>query len=62
MQNNEPNERASREQDLARLERPVERGTLFTHTIVSQNADRIHEVEFLRAYRRPDRERDPYAR
>jgi Fe-S-cluster containining protein len=45
MQDNEPNESAGREQDLARLERQVERGSLFTHTVVSQNADRIHEAE-----------------
>jgi len=44
-QDSEPNERAGREQDLARLERQVERGSLFTHTVVSQNADRIHEAE-----------------
>ena len=44
-QDSEPNERAGREQDLARLERQVERGSLLTHTVVSQNADRIHEAE-----------------
>ena len=44
-QDNLRNERTNREQDLARLERQIERGNLFTHTIVSQNADRIHEAE-----------------
>lgn len=30
---------------LTRLERQVERGSLFTHTALSNNAERIHEVE-----------------
>jgi Fe-S-cluster containining protein len=38
-------ERESNGQDLAKLERQVERGNLFVHTIVSRNADRIHETE-----------------
>ncbi len=44
-QDNIRNEKTSMEQDLARLDRQIERGSLFTHTIVSQNADRIHEAE-----------------
>lgn len=38
-------EPAHTEQGLARLERQMERGSLFTHTAVSQNADRIQEAE-----------------
>jgi hypothetical protein len=41
---NPQKEETSREQDLARLERQIERGSLFTHTIVSRHADRIHET------------------
>lgn len=44
-QDNLQNEKTIKEQDLARVERQIERGNLFTHTIVSQNADRIHETE-----------------
>lgn len=33
------------EQALAQLERQLERGGLFTHTIASRNADEIHEAE-----------------
>lgn len=44
-QDNLQNEKTSKEQDLARLERQIERGSLFTHTIVSRNANRIHETE-----------------
>jgi Fe-S-cluster containining protein len=40
-----PHDEVSGERDLAQLERQIERGSLFTHTIVSQNADRIHEAE-----------------
>lgn len=32
-------------ESFAQLERQVERGNLFTHTVVSRNADRIHESE-----------------
>ncbi len=39
------NEETSEEQALAQLERQVERGSLFTHTIVSRNSDQIHEAE-----------------
>jgi Fe-S-cluster containining protein len=42
---NMQNEKTSEEQALAQLERQVERGSLFTHTIVSRNADQIHEAE-----------------
>jgi Fe-S-cluster containining protein len=38
-------EGATQEQALAQLERQIERGGLFTHTIVSRNADRIEEAE-----------------
>jgi Fe-S-cluster containining protein len=38
-------EKTSEEQALVQLERQIERGSLFTHTIVSQNADRTHQVE-----------------
>lgn len=34
-----------RGQDLTTLERQVERGSLFTHTVVSRNSDQIHEIE-----------------
>ena len=44
-QDNRQKERASREQDMTQLERQIERGSLFTHTIVSQNADRVNEAE-----------------
>lgn len=44
-QDNPTIEEMSKEQGLAQLERQVERGGLFTHTIVSRNADRIHEAE-----------------
>src|SRR5215831_314080 len=33
------------EQGLAQLERQVERGSLFTHTVVSRNADQIYEAQ-----------------
>jgi len=36
---------SGQEQSLAQLERQVVRGSLFTHTIVSRNADQIHEAE-----------------
>lgn len=39
------NEKRNEEQGLAQLERQVERGSLFTHTIVSRNADQIHEAQ-----------------
>lgn len=44
-QDNSQNQKPGAEQALALLERQVERGSLFTHTIVSRNADQIHEVE-----------------
>src|SRR5437763_332825 len=44
-EDNRPNASTSRQQDLACLERQMERGSLFTHTILSRNADRIHEIE-----------------
>ena len=37
----------SGESSLDRLERQVERGSLFTHTALSDNADRINEAEFM---------------
>lgn len=47
MQDTPQNERSSGEHDLAKIERQIERGSLFTHTIVSRNADLIHEAEFF---------------
>lgn len=44
-QDNPQNEKTNKEQALSRLERQIERGSLFTHTIVSRNAERIHETE-----------------
>jgi Fe-S-cluster containining protein len=45
MRDNSRHGTTSEEQALAELERQVERGSLFTHTIMSQNTDQIHEVE-----------------
>ncbi len=45
MKDNPQNEKTSGELGLDQLERQVERGSLFTHTIVSRNADRLHETE-----------------
>ena len=41
------NQMPAEDQALAQLERQVERGSLFTHTIVSRNADQIHEAEYF---------------
>ena len=44
-QDDPQNKKTSEEESLARLERQVDRGSLFTHTALSQSADRIHEAE-----------------
>ncbi len=46
MGNDDLSAQSTNEQEVfVQLEHQVERGSLFTHTVVSRNADRIHEAE-----------------